>query len=310
MISSIFGKTKPINYIIVLTFLFVFYWFTYFSLFSLPYKTDYFLNQVVVLGVLLFMVFVINFITKRNKITANHSYTIFFFTLLILLFPEVLLDNNSILCSFFLLLAIRRLLSTKSLRKVKIKLFDATIWIAISSIFYDWAILFLALVFVTIYLYEPKNIKNWMVPFIGVATVLMLVLTVQILLNQEQFLETHYNFTIGITKDYIFEWRNSLKLLIYIVASLVLIVVTFLKLSKSGQGRINTMRLVTVFFFIGLIITLLKSSNTITPILITFFSASVFMSNYIETIKKPNIKELVLIASLLIPFIVLAAKFM
>ena len=309
MISSIFGKTKPINYIIILTFLFVFYWFTYFSLYSLPYKTDYLLHQIVALGALLFMVFIINFIAKRNKITAIHSYTIFFFALLIVLFPEVLLDNNNILCSFFLLLAIRRLLSIKSLKKIKIKLFDATLWVVISSLFYDWAILFLILVCVTIYLYEPKNIRNWMVPFIGVATTLSIVLGVQTMLNQHQFLETHYNFSVGITKDYLLEWRNSLKLLLYILGSLVLIVVTFLKLSKSGQGRINTMRLVTVFFFIGIVITLLKASNTIAPILITFFSASVFMSNYIETIKKPNIKELVLIATLIIPFLLLVAKF-
>lgn len=308
MISSIFGKTKPINYIIILAFLFVFYWYTVFFLYSTPYNFDNLLLQFAVLGILLFNVFIINFIVKRNKITASHSFTILFFTLLIVLFPEILLDNNSILCSFFLLLAIRRLLSLKSLKNIKLKLFDATLWIVASSIFYDWAILFLVLVFITIYLYEPKNIRNWLVPFFALLTSFIIISAALTLFNQQHYLENHYKFDIGLTADYILEWRNSLKLLIYIVAVLTLIIVTFLKLSKSGLGRINTMRLVTLFFFIGLAITLIKSTHEITPILITFFPASVFMSNYIETIKKPNIKELILIATLLIPFIVLITK--
>ena len=309
MISSIFGKTKPINYIILLTFLFVFYWIAVFLLFSTVYNPDDLMKQVFVLAILLFNIFIINFIVKRNKITANHSFTILFFTLLIVLFPEILLDNNAIFCSFFLLLAVRRLLSIKSLKLIKLKLFDATFWIVISSFFYDWALLYIVLVLITIYLYEPKNIRNWFVPIITLLTVLIITIGVLTILNRLEFLENHYTFSIGITADYILKWESSLKLLSYILITLVLIVVTFIKLSKSGLGRINTMRLVTAFFIIGLAVTFIKSSNEITPILLTFFPASVFISNYIEGIKRHNIKEMVLFSLLLIPFIVLFFRF-
>tara|TARA_R110000868_G_scaffold223118_3_gene474965 strand:- start:753 stop:1685 length:933 start_codon:yes stop_codon:yes gene_type:complete len=309
MISSIFGKTKPINYIIILTFLFVFYWAVIFFLFSTTYNPDNLVEQFAGVTVLLFIIFIINFIVKRNKITSGHSFTILFFTLLIVIFPEVLLDNNSILCTFFLLLATRRLLSIKSLKQIKIKLFDASLWVVVSSLFYDWALLYLFLVFITIYLYDPKNIRNWLVPIIGALTVFIISFGVLTILNQQLYLENHYQFNIDITTHFLSEWRNSMKLLLYIFVTLTLVIVTFLKLSKSGLGRINTMRLVTIFFLIGLLITLLKSSIEITPILLTFFPAAVFMSNYIETIKKPNIKELILIASVIIPFIVLAVRF-
>jgi CHASE2 domain-containing sensor protein len=105
------------------------------------------------------------------------------------------------------------------------------------------------------------------------------------------------------------EWKNSLKLLLYILASLILFILTFLKLSKSGQGRINTMRLIAIFFFIGLMITLLESFNEVTPILITFFPTSVFLTIYIENIKRSKLKEAVLILTVIIPFIVLFTRF-
>ncbi|QWX83697.1 hypothetical protein H0I23_14760 [Cellulophaga sp. HaHaR_3_176] len=309
MISSIFGKTKPINYIIVLTFLFVFYFVAVFSLFSKLYEHENLIEEVITLATLIFSVFIINFIIKRNKITEPHSFTILFFTLLIVLFPEVLIDHNSVFCTFFMLLAIRRLVSIKSLKNIKLKLFDATLWVVISSLFYDWALLFIFLIFVTIYLYEPKNIRNWFVPIIGLLTVLIISLGVSTLLNQNDFLIKHYTFSINITLDFIYVWQNSIKLLLYAIATLTLIVLTFIKLSNSGQGRINTMRLITVYFVLGLVITLLKSSNAITPILLTFFPTSVFLSNYIETIKKPNIKEILLIALVLIPFLALLGRF-
>lgn len=309
MISSIFGKTKPINYIIILTFLFVFYWIAVFFLFSTPYNPENLGVQFAVVSVLLFIIFIINFIVKRNKITGSHSFATLFFTLLIIIFPEVLLDNNSILCTFFILLATRRLLSIQSLTQIKIKLFDATIWVVVASIFYDWALLYLLLVFITIYLYDPKNIRNWLVPIVGFLTVLIISLGVLTILDQQLYIENHYQFRIDSTANFLNERGNSMKLLLYIFASLALIIVTSFKINKTGQGRINTMRLVTVFLLMGFLITLLKSSIEITPILLTFFPVSVFMSNYIESIKKPNTKEWVLIASVIIPFLIFAVRF-
>ena len=46
MISSIFGKTKPINFIIVLSFLFVLYWIVHFFLFELHYDQEQLLAHI------------------------------------------------------------------------------------------------------------------------------------------------------------------------------------------------------------------------------------------------------------------------
>mgnify|MGYP001569606936 FL=1 len=146
MISCIYGKTKPINFIILQGFLFVFYWFVNFVLYKNHYGTEKLVTKFVVLGVLLFSVFAVDFIVKRNQITATNSFAILYFTMLIVIFPEVLLDDNSVFCTFFLLLALRRLISLKSLKNLKLKILDATIWTLIASLFYDSPIVYLVLV--------------------------------------------------------------------------------------------------------------------------------------------------------------------
>ena len=304
MISSIFGRTKPINYIILLVFLFFFYWFVHFFMFQKSYSPEQLLGQTVILGFLSFSIFVVNFIVLRNKITGGNSLAILFYTLLIVLFPEVLIDSNAILCSFFLLLSIRRILSFRSLKNIKLKIFDATFWILIASLFYDWAILYLVVVIVAIYFYEPKNITNWLVPFTAIIAMVLIMLAVLALGNNMDFLRDHYFFDFQFNAVYFYDWSNSTILFLYVSIVLLCGFLAFLKLGSVGVGKIVTMRLIVLFFFIGLLVKVLKSVPDTHPILITFFPAVVFITTYVQSIKKDSVREIVLMASVIVPFIV------
>ncbi len=305
MISIIFGKTKPINYIIVLTFLFVFYWGVHFSLFGRIYAPPQLLQKMLVLGALLFSIFVVNFIVKRNKITGSNSFSILFYALLTVVFPETLLDSNSILCSFFLLLAMRRLLSMRSSRETKFKIFDATIWVLVSSFFYDWAILFVLLIFAAIFFYEPKNIRNWLVPFAGLFAVYMITKCILILAGNETFLAEHYQFNFSFNVAYFSYWGHSTKLILFALVTFLTGLLAFLKLGKAGFGRVVTMRLIAFSFVIGLVVNLFKLSDNVYPVMIVFFPAVVFMTKYIESIRRARIREILLIAAIVVPFLVL-----
>jgi len=304
MISSIFGKTKPINYIIVLTFLFLFYWLVHFFLFQRVYGYEQLVWQVVVLAVLLFTFFIVNFVVVRNKLTGANSYTILFFALLMVIFPETLTDNNAVLCNFFFLLAIRRLISMRSLKNLKIKIFDASLWIMFGSLFYDWALLYLLVVYIAIYIYEPKNFKNWIVPFAAFFVVFIISYCFLILTHNQDFFYRHYQFSIQFDADYYLNWANSSKLIIYIILFFMLSIFAFLKLGKSGVGKIVTTRLIVFSFIIGLFLNVMISTENLHPILLTFFPAAVLMTNYVESIKRDNLREIVLMFSIFIPFMV------
>jgi len=308
MISSIFGKTKPINYIIVLAFLFIFYWTVHIIVYQLTYPIEELLLQTVVLGILLFSIFAVNFIVKRNQITGTNSFTILFYALLIVVFHTVMLDNNAILCSFFLLLAQRRLISLKSLKDIKLKVFDASLWVVLASIFYDWALIYFILIFAAIYFYEPKNIRNWLIPFLGVFTLGVILFSLLIVTDQQQFLSEHYRFELTFDTNFFAYWGNSSKMVIYTVFVIVIGLWAFFKLGKLGMGRIMTMRLIAISFAIGIVLTLLKTSAEVFPVLITFFPAAVLLTKYIEVIKKINVKEIALMISVFVPFVIFLAE--
>ena len=305
MISSIFGKTKPINFIIVFTFLFVLYWLVHFFFYDNVYSPEELVLQLLILGALLFSLFVADFIIKRNKITAPNSFAILYYALLIALFTETLTDSDAIFCSFFLLLATRRLISIRSLKQIKLKAFDATVWIMVATVFYKWAMLYLILVFAAIYIYEPKNIRNWLVPLTGIFTFFMIAFCILILANNTEFLLTHYQYETEWNTAYFSNWANSTKLVLYTILIGLVSIFAFLKLGKSGLGQIVTMRLIGVSFVIGLIVKVLTSATDVYPIMLTFFPAAIFLTNYVESIKKANIKEIVLIVSIVVPFLVL-----
>ncbi len=302
MISSFFGKTKPINFIILLAFSFIFYWAVHFLIFDRTYGPEQFLLQLVVLGALLFAFFVLNFIVKRNKVTGPNSFTILFFALLLVVFPETLVDNNAVFCSFFLLLALRRLISIRSLKNIKSKIFDATLWVMVSSLFYDWAVLYLVLVFIAIYMYEPKNFRNWLVPVAGVFAVFMIAYCVLVLANRPQLLSGHYTFHNSLNAAYFLDWGNSTKLLVYVLGISIVGLLSFLKLGKAGMGKVATMRLIASTFVLGLVLKVLTASTGAYPIMVTFFPAAVFLTKYVESIRRPNIKEIVLMLAIFVPF--------
>ncbi|MEB8328218.1 DUF6427 family protein [Flavobacteriaceae bacterium KMM 6897] len=304
MISSIFGKTKPINYIILLVFLFLFYWSAHLFLFVQTELSQELLYKMGFLVLLMFSIFLVDFILKRNKLTKTNSFAILFFTMLMVVFPEVLRDENAIWCNLFLLLAARRLLSIKSMKNIKVKIYDASLWIVVASLFYDWAILYILLVFIAIYLYDPKNGRNWLVPFTGFFTVAMISYAILLLANNPGFLEKHYQFNFEFNVAYFTHFGNSIKLVVYILMTAIAGLVAFVKLRSSGSGKIITMRLIALYFFISMITVVLISADNTYPVLMTFFPAVIFFTHYIESIKKPNMKEMVLIAAVIVPFLI------
>lgn len=309
MISSIFGKTKPINFIILAVFLFFYYWVVQAYLFGNNFSANQIVLQTGVLSVLLFSVFVVDFISQRNKLTEPNSYAILFYVLLFVVFPDTLTDRNAILCSLLLLLATRRLFSIKSFKDVRAKVFDATLYILVSSLFYDWALIYLLLVFVAIYIYEPKNGRNWLMVISAGFSFLMISHAILLLLDTPKFLSEHYRFTIDFAAIYPIKWGSSIKISVYIVLNLVLAFWAFLALGKSGTGKVITVRLIALSFVIGLAVNLLVlNESTYAIIIITFFPSAIFFCNYVESIKRQNLLELVLVVCTGTPLLVLLGR--
>nr|WP_298923395.1 DUF6427 family protein [uncultured Allomuricauda sp.] len=302
MISSFFGKTKPINYIVLSVFLFLFYSVFIFFEANQEINVDTIPLDVLTVGTLLLSIYIISRIVRVEKVTDFSSYAIFFFVLLFVAFSKVLGDKNAIFCNFFLLLAVWRLLAVKSIKNVKHKIFDASLLICIASLFYDWAVVFFLLVFFVINVYDRKTFKNWLVPIVGILTFFMLAFTFLKVNGELSFFADHYRFSIDFLKTDFFTEPAIIKLLIYVFLLIVVMSLVFLKVRKKGGGKLVPLRIVFLTFIFGAFINLFKSIDA-SPVLITFFPAAVFLTNYIETIKKAKLKEVVVVICVALSFV-------
>ncbi|WP_421813335.1 DUF6427 family protein [Flagellimonas sp.] len=294
MISSFFGKTKPINYIVLAILLFLFYFTDVF--FQIGEQR---INQVIALElllftVLLFSVFTINQIVRAEKATESNSYAMLFFLLLIVTFSDELVLQYVIFANFFLLLAFWRILSVKSIRNVKQKIFDASLLITIASLFYDWALAFMFLVFFVIGVYDRRTFKNWLVPFLGMATIFFLTFTFLQLKGSLNFFEEHYQFSLGLFTTKSFFQVLNIKTLIYLILTIIVSVLVFVRLRNTSGGKLLLLRIVFLIFVLGTGIILFTPADA-SPVIITFFPAAVFFTNYFEAIAKRKLQEVVLI---------------
>ena len=302
MISSFFGKTKPINNIVLASFLFLFYFTNVF--FQLG---DQRINQVIPLEMMLFAVllvsvFITNQIVRTEKATESNSYAMLFFVLLIVSFSDELVLQKVLFANFFLLLAFWRILSIKSTKNVKHKIFDASLLIAIASLFYDWALAFMLLVFFVIGGYDRKTFKNWLVPLLGVGTIFILTFTVLKLKGSLNFFEDHYQFSLGLFTSKSFFQVLNIKTLIYLIFTILVSIAVFIRLRNVSGGKLLLLRIVFLIFVLGTGIILFTPADA-SPVLLTFFPAAVFFTNYFEVMKKRRLQE-----ALMVGFVVLACS--
>jgi len=167
MLASIFSKSRPINYVLIGVSLVIFYFL--YLLKDMHWAEHYYLVAQK-LGLLVLLggsLLVTGFITLKNTLTKANSYAIVLFLFFLVLFPTTLVNQNIIVANFFLLLALRRLISLQSLISPKEKIFDASFWIFAATLFHFWCIIYIVLVFISIVFHVSRDYRNWIIPFIA-----------------------------------------------------------------------------------------------------------------------------------------------
>ena len=147
MITSVFRKSTPLNFLLVGILILLF--FLLFQIQDLSWLNSVILilKKATTFIILLASVLLTGFIATRNALSKDSSYTILFYFLFLLFFPSVFDNTNLIISNFFILLALRRLISLQSLKASKEKIFDASLWIFMATLFHFWSIIFIILVF-------------------------------------------------------------------------------------------------------------------------------------------------------------------
>ncbi len=141
-----------------------------FSFISLPTTTSFwglFIIGIALFGFAYWLTFILNNQFKfADKFGAKGG--VFFFAL-VLCFPFSLLHLPSLIASIFCFISLRLLLNVYNQKSVLSLLFWSSFLVGIASIFFYPAAVFLVLVFITMAIFRPFEIRNIFISLIGFA---------------------------------------------------------------------------------------------------------------------------------------------
>ena len=305
MITSIFKKSKPINFIIV-------FFITLLAFISAKSKlvietvdVTYIFTQIGLFVFCLITVLLVNFIISKHGLTKKNSYEILLFSLFLLAITQTTANTNILFANFCVLLSFRRIISLRSMITPERKLFDAAFWIAIAALFYFWAILFFAVIYAALFLYSDNKFKHWLIPFFGIAAVFVIAISTSVIYNDNFFgvfksmPEVSYDFSSYNTPQFLIAITMLLSFGIW--ASLF-----YVRSIKSKKRAFRpAFKIVFLVIVISFITVFLAPNKDGSEFLFVFAPLAIIITNYIETIQDRLFRELFLLTLIITPFVIL-----
>lgn len=304
MISSFFSKAKPIHFILVSTLLTIAFTLTKVFKTTQSFEVLNIFKQIILLGVCIFSVFVFDFLSGKNDLTKSNSYKILFFSLLMIIMPQTFLDSKILVANLFILFALRRIISIRTKKQINKKLFDAAFWISLATLLSFWASLFYILIFSAIILYTIADIKNWIIPFIGILTVAVIGICILIITNTDV---VNYFININTKISFDFSPLNSRQIIIsstIIFSYFIWAVFFYVNNIKTKSKNVKpSYFLILIATFIGFTIVLISPNKTGAEFLFLFAPLSIILATYMEILKEKWFKEVLIWILILVPVI-------
>lgn len=294
MITNIFEKTRPLNYLILAIALLI--------CFCLYFYSNELLNnglKSVGFGILYFLISLsslalINFITLKNNLTKNNNFTVLIFFVFILFFPKIFQNGEVLIANFFLLLALRRLVSLKSMKEPKEKLFDASFWIFIAALFHFWSIVYILLVFVSIILHVSRDYKNWLIPFIALFSVSVLFFAVNLFLDNEltEYLSRQSYLSLDFT--YFETVYQNIALALFSSIALLFFINLVLTINIKALNLQSSYKKILISFILGVTIYVLSADKNNSCLLFCFAPLAIMGGNFLEGFQNKLLREIIL----------------
>lgn len=298
MITSIFNKSKALNFFIVFIIVVLAFVLAAFRLEVLEFTTQNALLIFALFSIVYFTLLVVNFIVYKNHLSHRNNYELLVFGFLLLAVPQSVTDINVVISNLFIVLALRRLLSLKSLKNVTKKLFDAGFLIVVATFFYFWSILFLVLAILSPLFFSEYRLKSIIAPILGFLSVFVIMLATSIVVTDT------YLGLYDIQPFINFNYSNysSLVIVLSFLGLLGVRVVSFF--IKQIRLQIKAVRpnykIVFYGFLISLVVVVIAYPKTGAELLFLFPFMAIMITNYIEELEYGWMQEVILWSMLLI----------
>jgi hypothetical protein len=295
MLANFFGKSNPANFIIIFLIFLVIYFATLFSNYSIDtFDLDFILYQFSMLGLFVLVFFFFNFILSKNKLTLYNSYGFLLFVILFAFFPQTMFSRQEVILNLVLLIFLRRVYSLRSNKFVYKKILDCGFWLGILFLLEPTSVIFGILIFVSIGLFQKLKARTILILLVGFIIPVFSYFT--------------YCFWYDKTDEFanLFLWYSDFDFHLYIkrpllfsflFLGLLTLISIFLKTPKvfliSGSYR-KYWILIIFNLIIAIAVVLIQKTHTGIEAMLLFFPVSIIITNWVEGIKKPMLKNIFL----------------
>jgi hypothetical protein len=293
MIASVFSKTRPFNYLVIGILSLFFFSIKIITLVKPNADWIYYAEEFGLYLLLFASLFILNFITLKNGLTKGNNYALFLFFVFLLFFSSIFQNKNIIISNFLLLLALRRLISLKSLLQTKEKIFDASFWIFLAGLFHFWSLFYIILVFIAIILHVSRDYRNWIIPFIALFAV-----TILFFIANSFF--TNSLMSTLLSKTYIsfdfYSFENlyqRIALALFTSISLFFFVSHVFDIPNKALNIQSSHKTILFSFLLGVGIYVLSVNKNNGSLAFCFAPLAIIGANFIEKIENNWVKEIV-----------------
>ncbi len=295
MITSVFKKSTILNYSLVVVLLLCFFFLHQNSDLVLPGVSNGAMGTSTLIILLLASFFLVNFMVKKNGLTKDSSYTILFFLLFLMLFPAVFSNSNVLFANLFLLLSMRRLMSLQSLKAPKEKIFDASMWIFIASLFHFWCILFIVLVYISIVFHASRDYRNWLLPFVAFVATAVVFVFAALIFDPSWIDHFRGQMQMNFELNYFANNYQNAALSFYVVVALYFVMAMVFSMTNRPLILQASYKKMIFAFVISAVVFVLSPQKNNVLLLFTFMPLSLMATNNIEYSQNKMYQEIVLL---------------
>ena len=301
MIAKFFSKSNPIHFVITSLVLLIVFTITIILSAKQELSVSYFLKQCFLFGVCFFSLFIFDFLIGKNNLTKKNSYHLLFFCLFIILIPQTFLEYKILIANLFILFALRRIISMRSKKYLKKKLFDAAFWITLAALLSFWAAMFYILIFAALFVYKISDVKNWIIPFLGILTVLIIGFCAILLLNQPIMPLGFYIPEVSFDFSTLNANHIIIASTIYFTYFLWSLIFYLKNLKSKSKNYKASYVLILIAALIALTIIILKPEKSGAEFLFLMAPLAIIVANYIELIQERWFREVLIWILILAP---------
>ena len=303
MLTSFFGKSTPLNFVLLGSYIFVIYLLH----FVLDVETDFNLVSAgtfaVIVVLLVFSILLLDFTIRKNGLTRLNTYAIFIFSCAVAMLCGFIEEPKIVIANVFSLLALRRMFSLQTPKNSEIKILDASIWILLASAFYFWSIFLFVGLYVAISLKPQRTFRYYLVPFIAIIGIFLMATAYHFVAEQS------FGWFVNYLGDTSFDFTNyaQAEMLIFIsfmATSLIWTLITKIKAISSGPKKKRPNNILEIYVLVALVaVVLFSSEKNGEEFLLLLAPAAIIISGYLEKKSEVWFKETLLWVFVLLPIL-------